>query len=255
MDAGEERLRTMAEVISAGWHLFLRAFVRVFPLALLSQWAGLLDQLGSAPADATKALEQATSGSQFVLWAAVMLVQMFFMAAIICETAAVAEGRAEGSLLASLGQAVRAAVPLFVATVIFWAAVAIGLVFVVIPGFVVGAYLLLFPYTLVLEHRGAIASMGASFDLVDGNFWRVGMLLSIPTLGYLVAYAIESVPAVNTALRVMRSGSLSLGAMQGPRWFQFGLMPVLLAFSATLLWTMAYPVYTDLRQRKAPRRR
>jgi hypothetical protein len=255
MDSTEAKLRTMGEVITDGWHLFLRAFSRVFPLALLAQWVGLLNLIGSPSPDSADALAKATSAPQFLLWLATWQVQMFFLAAIINEVGAVAEGHAGGSVGDSLKNALRQAVPLLIATAVFWVGVSVGLVFLLIPGFIVGAYLLFFPYTLVIEGRGPLSCLGASLDVVDGSFWRAGVLLSVPTLGYLVSYAVQTIPAAESAMAMIRSGKISFATLGGPKWFQYGLMPVLLALSATLLWTMAYPIYTDLKQRKADARR
>lgn len=254
MTADESGLRTTGEVVRDGWQLFQRAFVRVFPLALLAQWVALLPVLASPPADSLSALEQSSGMPSFLVWLVVTFIQMFFLGVIINEIRAIAEGAAQGSLAASVKQGVRLAFPLFLATVVFWVGVSIGMAFLIIPGFILGAYLVFYPYTVVLDRRGPIEALGASFTLVDGNFWRAGILLSVPTLGYLIVYAIIYVRFTERLIEMLQAGTLSLGnlnALGGPRWFEFGLVPVLLALSATLLWTMAYPIFTDLKQRKA----
>jgi hypothetical protein len=55
--------------------------------------------------------------------------------------------------------------------------IAIGLIFLVVPGLAFAAYFVISPAVMKIERRGVIGSLRRSAQLVRGNFWRVFALV------------------------------------------------------------------------------
>jgi hypothetical protein len=136
---------------------------------------------------------------------------------------------------------------LFVMSILFFIAVMIGLVLLLIPGFILLVSLMLAWNLAVLEGKGPLAALIESHRLVWGSWWRTATIL---TVGFVIAFiiyvAIGFVIAI--ALPLLRIGA------QDAVLFQLA-SGVILGVIINLVVTPYYialltSIYWDLKLRK-----
>ncbi|MCX7679034.1 MAG: hypothetical protein N2316_07420 [Spirochaetes bacterium] len=126
------------------------------------------------------------SGISFILF---FLVTTFSQAAIIKGTACKIEGdNAPISTIAQL--TIKKAFPLIATTLIAMIMMGIGLVFCIIPFFILAIYLIYTLQAIMLEDTWGFGAIGRSFTMVSGNFWAT---LFIPLVFYLSYFFISSI--------------------------------------------------------------
>ncbi|HUO46257.1 MAG TPA: hypothetical protein VM470_05445 [Acidimicrobiia bacterium] len=129
------------------------------------------------------------------------------------------------------------------ATLMIGVASALGLIFCIAPGvWLFTSWSVTMP-ALVVEHKGAFAAMGRSFELVRRRFWPT---LGTVALAYLVYYAVEQVISLAVTLITFagaaESGTISLvGSVIGSTISSILVLPFLAAVLTVL--------YFDLRVR------
>lgn len=67
--------------------------------------------------------------------------------------------------------ALKVALPVFLASIMFVIAVTIGAIFCLIPGIIIYVYFSFYIYVYIAEGRGIIGSFQRSFELVKNNWW------------------------------------------------------------------------------------
>ena len=102
-------------------------------------------------------------------------------------------------------------VPLTVTTLIAMTMVGVGLIFCIVPFFVLGVYLTFVPQVIMIEGRWGFGAVGRSFSTVDGNFWATLLVILIYMLAYffiasVASYAILLTPYINMVTRIFRDG-------------------------------------------------
>ncbi|MEO7773982.1 MAG: hypothetical protein ABIT36_12595 [Steroidobacteraceae bacterium] len=188
--------------LRAGWALFKASFFACLPLAVLGICAG----------GAPQALAAATHRSYDLQWWLAYglgsLVMLACYAAIILRQHALRIG-VRASTLSCLARAVRRLPALVLNSVLAFVVMVLGLVMLVIPGLVISNYLLLAWPALLCEERGPLDALLRSWQLVSGNFWRMGKLLTIATMGLLVFVILAGVFA-GVLLVVAQAGGASM---------------------------------------------
>ena len=108
----------------------------------------------------------------------------------------------------------RATLSMFAGGVVVFFAVAIGLVFLILPGLFVAASFLFFMFAIGVEDRGALAGLGRSWELSRGNRLRLVLLAVLIGLGGAVVGAIPTLlqqagaPVAGDLLSVVLNGTL-----------------------------------------------
>jgi hypothetical protein len=121
---------------------------------------------------------RAMVGAFGIWYLAVIVCGLIFYGMVIVNTAAVSRGTTL-SFGESLAKALRRAPELFVATVVFFIVLVIGFILLIIPGFYVWNRLQLFAVPLEDEAQGPFASLGASWRVVGGNWWRTATVVFV----------------------------------------------------------------------------
>jgi hypothetical protein len=115
----------------------------------------------------------------FGLWyLAVIICGLVFYGMIIVNIGAVSRGTTL-PFGASFAKALRRAPELFVAGVVFLLVTVIGFILLLIPGFYLWNRLQLFMVPLEDEAQGPFASLGASWRVVGGNWWRTAAVVFV----------------------------------------------------------------------------
>jgi len=163
----------------------------------------------------------------------VMLVQMTRVAG--GETTlslGAAIGRAAGRLPAAIG-----------AGFLFLLAIAVGSVLLIIPGVYLWIRLQLFAVPLVSEGTGVGASLGRSWEMVGGHWWRTLLIISVIFIIVLVLDLL--VTPISAALLVVLRSDLPRALL-----LTQALQAVMTVFTTPLIAATLVAIYDDLRLRK-----
>jgi hypothetical protein len=117
-----------------------------------------------------------------------MVLTLLFMGAIYVKQYAVGVseecsfGQAISASLARLGS-------LVLMTVLFFVALAVGLVLLLVPGFILMVSLMLCTNLVLFEGKGAMAALLGSHKLIWGNWWRSAAMLTVVFILVMVVFA------------------------------------------------------------------
>lgn len=68
------------------------------------------------------------------------------------------------------------------ATALYWLAVAVGLILLIVPGIIIAVRFSLYPYFIIDQNLGVIASLEKSWESVKGATWKVFCFSLVSTL-------------------------------------------------------------------------
>jgi hypothetical protein len=121
---------------------------------------------------------------------AMIALGMFIYGASIVRSESIAQG-ADVGIGRSFGSTLPRVPGLVGAMFCFVSAVLAGCVLFVVPGIYLAGALFLFVPAIVLDGKGAIESLGHSYRLILGNWWRVAMIGGVALIiAYLVYLAV-----------------------------------------------------------------
>jgi hypothetical protein len=139
----------------------------------------------------------------------------------------------------------RRAPALFVASLLYSFAMVLGMFLLVIPGMIIMVYWLFGPIATVTESQGPIASLGYSFNIVRGHWWRTAALLTIIGILALVLYFVVGLVAgLAVAVNV---DQIAQGQM--PWYIDFILNPLISGIASPLLYSLVLATFYDLQLR------
>jgi len=131
----------------------------------------------AAPADVLA--QYKALGPTFELsYLVVILASLLFYGMIVLNTAAVSRGE-QPAFGASFALALRRTPALLGASIVFVIAVITGFCLLIVPGFYVWNRLQLYVVPLLVEPAGAMASLGSSWRVVGGHWWRTATVVSV----------------------------------------------------------------------------
>ncbi len=208
--------RTNGEVLDSAFKLARAGFLRLLPYAILTSILGaapsvyLLKSYADVLADPAAAIDFIFSWRSWLLGLAMIAFGMFVYGASIVRVESIAQGADVGlgrSLAATLPR-----VPALVGAMFGYVlAVLVGSFLFVVPGIYLAGALFLFVPAIVLDRKGAIESLGHSYQLVLGNWWRLAV---IGSLALIILYRIYVLVGVVLGLFVgFRGAELSFIVM------------------------------------------
>jgi hypothetical protein len=146
----------------------------------------------------------------------------------------------------ALQQALSRVVTLVIMTLLFFVAITLGLVLLVIPGFILMVSLMPTYSVALLEHRGPVASLRESHSLVWGHWWRTSAILTVGFIIVIVLYvAIGFVMGLVVPFMVSPGNSALFGLISTVLVF-VGVYILVMPFSIAMLLA----IYWDLKLRK-----
>lgn len=158
---------------------------------------------------------------------------------VIADTVARGE---RPSLSSALGAGLKRLVPAIFLSVIFLVMVFVGTIFLLLPGiWAWGTFQFAFA-VLIVEQAGVFDSLGTSFRLVKGNWWRA---TTIMTVGFIIMYVLLMVVGIGVG---MLSASLRLSLL-GTVITQQILTAILNLFMLPFMPTLLLSIYYDLKLR------
>ena len=115
-----------------------------------------------------------------------------------------ADGRVDATVGELLGSISSRLWPLLLLGVVTSILIAIGLVFFIIPGIILGLMWFVAVPVLVAEDKGVFASMSRSSELTKGNRWRlIWLFIIIYVLLFVVAFVVGLLAAITPILGVI----------------------------------------------------
>ena len=198
-------------------------------------------------------LEQAvSSGNTLAMFSPGYLIMNFLVgllpillqAAVIHTTVEAMSGR-PSDFGSSLAVALGTFLPLIILSIILSVAYTIGLMLLVVPGLILMTFWVVAVPSLVVEKTGILGSLGRSFDLTEGQRWRIFALMVLAFIAMMIAGIII--------------GMLSFGAMAGTQSYETfatfslwsALLNAVLAMAAGVVGAVGVSVlYVHLRELK-----
>jgi hypothetical protein len=125
----------------------------------------------------------------------VLLVGIFWLTGALIEAVAdIRDGRADLTVGQTFARVRPRVLPLLGASILAGLGIALGFVFLIVPGFILLTWWSLIPAAVVLEKRDVFESFGRSRGLVRGNGWSVfGVLILTSLLTSVVSGVIRTI--------------------------------------------------------------
>ena len=194
--------RANGEVLDSAFRLSRTGFARMLPYAILTSllsaapFVYLLKAYADVLADPAATIRFLFSWRSGLVGFVMVALGMFIYGASIVRIESIAQGADVG-----IGRSFGATLPRLPALVgamfCFVLAVLVGCFFFVVPGIYLAGALFLFVPAIVLDGKGAIESLGRSYQLVLGHWWR---LATIGGIALIVAYLVYLVVGVLVGL-------------------------------------------------------
>jgi hypothetical protein len=180
---------------------------------------------------------------------AVSVVTLFLSGVMIANIAAVSRGEtpAFGSALAL---ALRRLLAMIGATILFGLVVGLGFVLLLIPGIYIAVRLQLFLVALIVESQGPSASLGTSWRLVGGNWWRA---LTVVSVLFVILLVLELLLGAVTGIVGVFIGGRPTDAVHMIARVSLATLAIgalVRVFTAPLICAVGVALYQDLLLRK-----
>ncbi|GAC1456698.1 MAG: hypothetical protein PVSMB6_14750 [Steroidobacteraceae bacterium] len=227
------RPQTVGEVLDTAFRIFSATLSKCLPYATLTMLAGQLpniyELLQRHPL--RRSLLEPHDRVFWLLEIVGSVVSLALWGAIVRRQYAMASGEltaAHGELRAAL----RRVPGLFGVSLLLGFAFVAGLLLLVIPGLVVATRLSSAVTAYLLTERGVFESLGHSWRLTAGNFWRLTLIFSVGLALILVFYVLAGVIATAVAV------PFALGDV--------ALITAIMAAVVVILGSVGTPFYTAL---------
>ena len=127
--------------------------------------------------------------------AIILLIGIFWLTGALVEAVAdIRDGRSDLGVSETFSKVWPRVWPLLGASILAGLGVAVGLVFLIVPGLILLTWWALIPPAIVLENRGVFESFGRSRELVRGHGWNVfGVLIITYLLSAVISGVIRAI--------------------------------------------------------------
>ena len=180
--------QTVGRVLDSGFKVFVKAFTGVLPLSLAAAAVLAVPNIANVLMGGTEQVQSPVPASTvLVLFLVALPIYMILIAAVVYRLGAVAELH-QASAGKALSRGVRCALPLIGAALLYFLAMAGGLILLVVPGIILSLSLSFAFIAIVLDDESALAALKRSHRLVWGNWWRTLAVVSVPVVIVMILY-------------------------------------------------------------------
>lgn len=190
------------------------------------------------------------SGSTVLVFVATWLIESALFGGAIARINAVSTGTTL-NFEQALRIGIRAALAIFIGDLLSGIATAIGLVFFIVPGLIVGTTLAFFAYAVVLDRKNVIGALEYSHALAWPSWWRTSIVLSVPAIVWIIYLAISIWPDLMSALRQLSTEQAYSALSLVNPWYDYGLMPIVRGTVWSYSISVCYVQYRNLKARAA----
>lgn len=240
--------RSIGGVIDDAINLYKASFRHVWLFGLLTMlvsvaYVATVFPLMPRTVDPTHPFAMYRSGPVLLLFLFNLLFYVWSNCAMTASIYAVASGESMSFGMACVRGL--SSLPMAVVGAIIWTvAIAVGLILLIIPGVYIWQRWLLWVVPLAAEQRGVGESLGISWRLVGGNWWRTATITTVFLIIMFIAIVVLGMVA---ALIVPKIGGLSAATMAVSI---SGVSALSRLVTAPIIPTVAVAIYKDLELRK-----
>jgi hypothetical protein len=236
--------QSIGKVLDSGFKLFVKAFTGVLSLSLAAAAVIAVPNVASVIMNGPEQFENPVPGATIlVLFLVVIPLYMILIAAVVFRLGAVA-GMHEASTGQALARGVRCVLSLIGATILYFLAMAGGLILLIIPGIILSLSLSLGFFAIVLDGESALVALKRSHLLVWGNWWRTLAVVSVPMVIVMILYL--GLGIAFGATLAMSGGRPSSDVMITANLIEAAIGGI----TAPLIYSIMIAQYHDLKLRK-----
>ena len=235
-------------VLDNGIALFKASLARTFPLALAG---GLLSTLPEIVTRVTGlgSLQDALVGGSIGLPLGVVAISSLLTMAAYLAVLSIQDGISNNRSVA-IDEAVLTGLTrlpaMLGASILYGVAIFIGMILLIVPGIIISVYWILYTIAVIADQKGPVQSLGYSYQLIKGYWWRTAAILGVLGIIAMVLY---------TALIMFVAGGVIGGAMgseesMGLLIFTFVVTPLIAAVMTPFFYAILLEMYNDLKLRR-----
>lgn len=234
---------SIGQTLDQGFRLFKASFSRVWLFAFVS---GLI----ALPMNLTAPQTPEDFADGLALWIGAFLLYLVLsiviFSAMVLRVGSVANGTPLG-IGESLRQGLRRSPSLLGTGVLYALICFFGLLLLIVPGIWLSVAFIFAMYAAVLDNKDPIDSLGYSWQLVKGNWWRTAVVLTIIVIIAGVIYGLLAfVVGILTAM-----GEISEANTAGVvAFFELVVMPLVSIILVPLTYALFIAFYLDVRLRR-----
>jgi len=236
--------QSIGRVLDSGFRLFVKAFTSALPLSLAAAAVLAVPNIANVLMGGTEQAQSPVPASTIlVLFLVALPIYMILIAAVVYRLGAAAELH-EASTGQALARGVRCVLSLIGAAILYFLAMAAGLILLVIPGIILSLSLSFGFFAIVLDGESALAALKRSHRLVWGNWWRTLAVVSVPVVIVMILYL--GLGIVFGATLVMSDGKPSSDVLITANLIEAAIGGI----TAPLIYSIMIAQYHDLKLRK-----
>jgi len=237
-------------VLDTTFQLYKASVAVVWPICLLQSVAGSPPSIymllvgGGAGPEAMAAMM--TNPIYWLINLVSLVAAMWVIGGLYLKEYSIGIGQ-EQSIGAALGGSAKRLVPLVLMVLLFILALAVGLVLLIIPFFILTVSLMLSTSLVLFENKGPVEALTGSHKLVWGNWWRTAAVLTVGFIIVMVIYfAVALVVGVVTPLLGLGFDNLFVYSLLGGMLVGVFMNLLVAPFGAAMLIAL----YWDLKLRR-----
>ncbi|HEV8261676.1 MAG TPA: hypothetical protein VGQ19_13070 [Burkholderiales bacterium] len=180
--------QSIGRVLDSGFKLFIKGFTGVLPLSLAAAAVLAVPNIASVLTTGAEQVESPVLSSTFlILFLVALPIYMILIAALVYRLGAAAEMH-EASAGQALARGVRCVLSLIGAAILYFLAMAGGLILLIIPGIILSLSLSFAFIAIVFDGESTLGALRRSHRLVWGNWWRTLAVVSVPVVIVMILY-------------------------------------------------------------------
>jgi hypothetical protein len=236
--------QSIGRVLDSGFKLFVKAFTGVLPLSLAAAAVLAVPNIANVlVGDPEQVASPVPGATVVVLFLVALPIYMILIAAVVYRLGAVAEMH-EASAGQALARGVRCVLSLIGAAILYFLAMAGGLILLIIPGIILSLSLSFGFFAIVLDGESALGGLKRSHRLVWGNWWRTLAVVSVPVVIVMILYL--GLGIAFGATLVMSDGRPSSDVLITANLIEAAIGGI----TAPLIYSIMIAQYHDLKLRK-----
>lgn len=178
-------------VLDNGIQLYKASVVKTFPLALA---AGLISSLPQIYTQITGlgSYETALLGDSMGSVLGVVLITSLLAMAAYLAVLSIQDAMSNNRTMA-IDEAVLTGLTrlpaMLGASILYVLAIIFGMILLIVPGIIISVYWILYAIAVVADRKGPVQSLGYSYQLIKGYWWRSATILGVLGIIAMVLYA------------------------------------------------------------------
>lgn len=231
----------IGQQLDQGFKLARYTYPAAFGVIVLIAIIGVLAALSGAGLDVENTDDPTAIPASF--WVGIIIfgvLNAYLYILLVIQVSFAAFGK--GDMLDAMSFTLRKFIPLIVMYILYFLALTIGMILLLIPGFILAVSLSLCFYIMALEDAGPVESLKRSHSLIwGGNWWRATIVY---TVGTLIVFGFMFLVGIVVGLL-----GTDLETGQTSMWADI-LFALLQPLIQPLLFCFGLVVYNDVRIRK-----